>query len=144
MWSPLCDEQSANSLAGILFVRSNTAIRTSFGVRGKPQHLNARFEDNLRRIAQQALDNALQHPQATEIRVGLVFSEKSVRLHVTDNGRGFVMSKLYNRGMGINGMRERAKEIGGTCAVKSQRGRGPHVTVKVPVPSAEHSCEGPP
>lgn len=118
-------------------VRSDTAVHTSFRVRGMPQHLNARFEDNLRRIAQQALDNALQHSQATEIRVGLVFSEKAVRLHVTDNGRGFVISQLHDRGMGINGMRERAKEIGGKCEVKSQTGRGTHVTVKVPVPSAE-------
>ena len=120
-------------------VRSNTAVRVSLCIRGKPQHLCARVEDHLRRITQQALDNALQHAQATKIRVELIFTEKTVRLRITDNGRGFVVAKLLRRGMGINGMRERAKEIGGKCEVKSQAGKGTNVTVKVPVPSPEHA-----
>src|SRR6266849_2387380 len=117
-------------------VRSNTGVRVGFSVRGTPQHLDARFEENLLRIAQQALDNALQHAQARAIRIELAFSEKVVRLHIGDNGRGFVISRLPRHGMGINGMRERAEEIGGKCQVRSQPGRGTRVTVKVPVPSA--------
>jgi signal transduction histidine kinase len=117
-------------------VRSNTGVRVGFSVRGRRKHLDARFEENLLRIAQQALDNALQHAQARGIRIELVFGEKAVRLHIGDNGRGFVISKPPRRGMGINGMRERAQEIGGKCEVKSQPGRGTRVTVKVPLPSA--------
>jgi PAS domain S-box-containing protein len=116
-------------------VRLNTGVRLGFSVRGTPKHLDARFEENLLRIAQQALDNALQHAQATGIRIELVFGEKAVRLHIGDDGRGFVISKP-RRGMGINGMRERAKEIGGKCEVKSQPGTGTRVTVKVPLPTA--------
>jgi signal transduction histidine kinase len=116
-------------------VHSNTGVRVDFSVRGTPQHLDARFEGNLLRIAQQALDNALQHAQATRIWTDLVFGEKAVRLHIGDNGRGFVISNPPDRGVGINGMRERAEEIGGKCEIKSQPGRGTRVTVKVPLPS---------
>ena len=114
-------------------VRSNTGVRVGFSVRGTPQHLDTRCEENLLRIAQQSLDNALQHAQATRIRIELVFGKKQVRLHIEDNGQGFVISKGSGRGMGINGMCDRAEEIGGKCEIKSQPGRGTRVTVKVPL-----------
>ena len=116
-------------------VRSNTGVRVGFSVRGTPQHLDTRFEENLLRIAQQSLDNALQHAQATRIQMELVFGKKRVRLNIEDNGQGFVISKGPGRGMGINGMCDRAEEIGGKCEIKSQPGRGTRVTVKVPLPS---------
>jgi PAS domain S-box-containing protein len=116
-------------------VRSNTGIRVGFSVRGTPQHLDVRFEENLLRIAQQALDNALQHAQAKGIRIELVFGKKEVRLQIVDNGQGFIISKRPGRGMGINGMCDRAEEIGGKCEIKSQPGRGTRITVTVPLPS---------
>jgi len=116
-------------------VRSDTRVRVEFSLRGTPQHLDATFEENLLRIAQQAMDNALQHAQASKIRIELAFGEKEVRLHIGDDGRGFVSSKPPRRGMGINGMRERAEEIGGNCVLKSQPGKGTRVTVKVPLSS---------
>jgi PAS domain S-box-containing protein len=117
-------------------VHSSTRVRVGFSIRGKPQHLDTRFEENLLRIAQQSLDNALQHAQATRIRIELVFGKKEVRLHIEDNGQGFVISKRPGCGMGINGMCDRAEEIGGKCEIKTQPGRGTSVTVKVPLPSA--------
>ena len=117
-------------------VRSNTGVRVGFSVRGTPQQLNATFEENLLRIAQQALDNALQHAQARGIRVGLVFGEKEIRLSIGDNGRGFAISRPPRYGMGINGMRKRATEIGGKCELKSQPGKGTRVMVTVPLPVA--------
>lgn len=115
-------------------VRSNSRVRVGFSVRGKPRDLDARFEENLLRIAQQAMDNALQHAQARGIRIELVFGEKEVRLHIGDDGQGFVISKPPRCGMGVNGMRERAEEIGGKCELESQPGKGTRVTVKVPLP----------
>ena len=54
-------------------------------------------------------------------------------MNIEDNGQGFVISKGPARGMGINGMCDRAEEIGGKCEIKSQPGRGTRVTVKVPL-----------
>jgi signal transduction histidine kinase len=124
-------------------VRSNSRVRVGFAVRGTPRHLDARFEENLLRIAQQAMDNALQHAQARGIRIELVFGEKEVRLHIGDNGRGFVIAQPPRCGMGLNGMRERAKEIGGKCELRSQPGKGTRVTVKVPIPATGRWTDSP-
>ena len=113
-------------------VRSSTGVRLEFSVRGAPKHLDAGFEENLLRIAQQALDNALQHAQAKGIRIELVFGERAIRLQIGDDGRGFVISQP-RRGMGINGMCERAEEIGGMCEIRSQPGEGTRITVTVPL-----------
>ena len=138
---------SSNSVGGDLqgaiqesveAVRSNTGVHVDFALRGTPQRLNARFEENLLRIAQQGLDNALQHAQAKAIRVELVFGEKEIQLRIGDNGRGYVTSKPLRCGMGINGMRERANEIGGKFELRSQPGRGTRVVVKVPLVGEAH------
>ena len=148
--SPAVEEDLASAIReSVKNVCSNTNVPVGFSVRGTPQRLDAAFEENLLRIVQQAMDNTLQHAQASRIRVHLAFGDKNVRLQVTDNGRGFVVSKPPHRGMGINCMRERAAEIGGKCEVKSLPGKGTTVTVKVPLPSAarprvrhgEEACE---
>jgi PAS domain S-box-containing protein len=118
-------------------VRSNARVQLDFSVWGAPRHLEATIEENLLRIAQQAMDNSLQHAQAGRIRVELAFGKKGLRLAVRDNGRGFVSSKLPLGGIGIRGMRERAEEIGGTCKVRSRAGKGTRLTVRVPLPGAE-------
>ena len=119
-------------------IRSNTGAHVGFALRGTPQRLNARFEEHLLRIAQQALDNALQHAQARAIRVDLVFGVKDLQLRIGDDGRGFITSKPFRRGMGINGMRKRTNEIGGKFQLKSQPGQGTRVTVKVPLHGNAH------
>lgn len=116
-------------------IQSNTRVQVGFSVRGTPELLNTTCEENLLRIAQQAIDNALQHAQASRIWVELAFLQKDVRLHIEDNGRGFLTSNLSRHGMGITSMRERAGEIGGNCELKSQLGKGTSVTVKVRRPS---------
>jgi signal transduction histidine kinase len=45
--------------------------------------------------------------------------------------------------MGLNGMRERAKEIGGKCELRSQPGKGTRVTVKVPIPATGRWTDSP-
>jgi PAS domain S-box-containing protein len=116
-------------------VRSNTKVRVEFSMRGTPRRLGASLKENLLRIVQQAMDNTLQHAQASRIRVDLAFADKDVRLHIGDDGQGFVSSERPRRGFGIIGMRERAGEVGGKVEIRSQPGKGTHVTIKVPLPS---------
>jgi len=117
--------------------RSSTKVQLDFSVCGAPRYVEATIEENLLRIAQQAMDNSLQHAQASRIRVELAFGKKEVRLAVRDNGRGFVSSNLPSRGIGIRGMGERAEELGGTCKLTSQAGKGTRVTVRIPLRTAE-------
>ena len=110
---------------------SSTKTRVNFSVQGIPRHLDPAVKVNLLRIAQQATDNALKHSRASAIRIELAFDETTVQLTITDDGQGFDLKKA-GRSSGLTSMRERAKEIGGKCELKSQPGKGTRVSVKIP------------
>lgn len=87
----------------------------------------------LTRIAHEALANALQHAQASRVRV-MVSGGNSVRLVIEDDGRGFDLDATLrsSRRLGLTSMRERAAAVGGTLEVRSAPGRGTRVIVEVP------------
>jgi len=116
-------------------LRSATKIRMEFSTRGTAVHLDPSIGQNILRIAQQAVDNALQHAHATSIGIDLLFEEKDVRLRIKDDGRGFDVKKA-NGGMGLTGMRERASIIGGKFKLRSRPGQGTRIEVMVPISRA--------
>ena len=87
-------------------------------------------EQNLYRIAQEALSNVLKHAGASQLAVLLVKSAGQVRLTVRDNGVGIAPTTTSRNGhFGLDGIQERATLIGATATVKSQAGRGTSVEV---------------
>jgi signal transduction histidine kinase len=99
--------------------------------------LDERLELHLFRLVQQALDNALQHAQASQIRLGGSISPSAVNLSIIDNGVGFasgekldITSLLANKHFGVAGMFERAALIGAEIAILSQPGQGCQVNVR--------------
>lgn len=70
------------------------------------------------RIAQEAVNNALKHAEASEIRIGLEQRGSSLVLEVEDDGQGFDESRAARPGMGLQIMRYRAQLAGGTLEVK--------------------------
>ena len=87
----------------------------------------------LLRIVQEALNNVAKHAQATEVRIDLRRDGKRLVATVADNGIGF--SKLQNivkSGIGLQSMRERTQDLGGSLEVASQPGAGTTVSVRVP------------
>lgn len=93
-------------------------------------NLPASLEECLYRIAQEALNNALKHAEATDVTVKLETSDKAVWLTVTDNGKGFEPHTVNNNGgMGLNSMRTRVKRLGGTVEIISAKDKG--TTIKV-------------
>jgi signal transduction histidine kinase len=94
-----------------------------------PRHVSR----ELLRIAQEALSNAVHHASARHIDVRLCYDEGSVKLSVSDDGRGFDASASPGAAaghFGLVGMRERAASIG-AFAVESQPGKGTKVEVTV-------------
>ncbi|HEY2603364.1 MAG TPA: sensor histidine kinase [Thermoleophilaceae bacterium] len=83
------------------------------------------------RVAQEALANVARHAEATRVEVDLATREGGIDLCVRDNGRGFD-STLPPSGLGLNGMAERARLVGGELSVYSSAGRGTTVTLHVP------------
>ncbi len=97
-------------------------------------------ETHLFRIVQEALTNIARHAQATRVAIHLRPENGTLRLTISDNGRGFaVASRNGNEarkgGMGISGMRARAASAGGGLKIDSKPGAG--VTIEVWAPLAE-------
>jgi two-component system NarL family sensor kinase len=96
--------------------------------------LDANLEETLFRIAGEALANIRRHASAYSVDIVLTATRRRVRLTVADDGRGFDVRKRGN-GLGIEGMRERARLAGGSLVITSQRGKGTRVVATLPRPS---------
>jgi PAS domain S-box-containing protein len=110
---------------------AGTSLRTEFSVRGQPSPLPAEWEENLLRIGQEFLTNALRHAQASEFKTRLVFDPKEIRLELRDNGRGFDPG-CKQEGFGLVGIRERVDGMGGQLAIESAAGRGTAISIVLP------------
>ena len=92
------------------------------------------IETNLYRIAQEALNNIQKHAEAKTVSVLLEKRGDTLTLIVEDDGKGFSVKNKKNRGTGLGlvGMSERAKIIGGDLEIESAKGKGTTVFVRVP------------
>jgi signal transduction histidine kinase len=92
-------------------------------------------EDELYRIAQEALNNALKHAAPTLVRVTIRAADKHVSLVVEDNGRGFDPQTAGSEGgMGLVSIRERTEKLGGSSTVISRPGEGTTIRIDLEVP----------
>ncbi len=92
-------------------------------------------EENLYRIFQEAMQNAVKHAKADKIEIELSKRENVLKLSIKDNGVGFDYNKTLknSKGLGLLAMRERVSIIGGTLFVSTQKGKGTHISVEVPL-----------
>jgi two-component system sensor histidine kinase UhpB len=106
---------------------------------------SARFptdiETALFRIAQESVTNAVRHGGAQRITIDLISTATDLMLQVTDDGSGFdttasAWTASSHRGVGVEGMQERAHLIGGRFALRSRQGQGCTVSVSVPLKHA--------
>jgi len=124
-------------------------IRSRIKVAGERYRLSAEHELSVFRIVQEALNNVRQHSRATEVETVIDFGEDALTVMTTDNGMGFRMpdraGDLVASGrLGIVGMRERARLVGGTLIAQSEVGKGTTVTLRVPrVTESEPSLQNP-
>ena len=94
-------------------------------------------EENLFRIAQEALHNVLKHAEPVRVSLSLLDEQNVVSLVVQDEGRGFkceqgTTSSDVVQSLGLTNMRERAALMGGAFTVDSEPGIGTSVVVRVP------------
>jgi signal transduction histidine kinase len=111
--------------------RVQVAVQTS----GPARKLPPQVENNLLRVAQEALANALKHARATRITVHLDYQPANVSLRVTDDGIGFDTansSLTYSGHFGLLDMSERAEKMGGRYVMISAPGQGTEIRVEVP------------
>lgn len=97
-------------------------------------NIPARMEIDLFRIAQEGLNNALKHAEATVISVTLTGGSQFIELEIVDNGKGFDPEEIDGQGgMGMGNIRERTQTLGGQFTISSQPDSGTRVWVRVPV-----------
>lgn len=113
---------------------ARTEMEVGLRVEGELDRLTDSQRIALVRIIQECLSNAREHSGASEVRVEVLSTDSHVAASVTDNGRGFDVEETLldaaRRGrLGLVGVHERARLLGGTCDVTSQPG-GP-TTVSV-------------
>ncbi len=105
---------------------------------GAERRLAPEAELVLFRIVQEALRNVWRHSQATSAQVLVEFQDGKTMITVKDNGKGFQlqspMGDLTKSGkLGLAGMNERARLLGGSLKVESEPGKGTTVIVEAPV-----------
>ncbi|XGV97301.1 MAG: CHASE2 domain-containing protein [Leptolyngbya sp. BL-A-14] len=111
---------------------STTDTHFTCEIIGDRYRLSPEVENHLLRIGQEALTNAVKYAQAAEIQVELVYEKTQCLLRIKDNGQGFDVSQIaVSKGFGLLGMSERAEQIGGELAIKSQPGQGTAIVVIV-------------
>ena len=121
-------------MANDLVAASGLSVRCSFD--GTIRRLPPEAEKGLLRISQEALSNVLKHAQAREVRIDLCFDTHHARLSVRDDGQGFQPDQRPGS-LGLTSMRNRARALGGECAISSGAGRGTEVRASIPIPPAE-------
>jgi PAS domain S-box-containing protein len=82
---------------------------------------------HLYRIAQEAVNNALKHAQASEILLSLSARGNDIELRIEDNGLGFDPSVRTGKSLGLNSMDYRARTIKGRFEITSEPGKGTRV-----------------
>ena len=85
------------------------------------------------RIAQEALTNACRHSRSEKVRVELVQDGHCLRILVQDWGTGFDPAKTDRSRHGLEGIRERAKLLGGQATIDSTLGGGTRIFVEIPI-----------
>jgi PAS domain S-box-containing protein len=116
----------------VIQMRAATDTALSYETRGTAYSLPAEVENNLLRIGQEALTNAIRYADAGEIRVELVYENAQCLLRVKDDGRGFGVGNISPAGgFGLLGMSERADNIGAQLTIGSQPGQGTEIVVVV-------------
>lgn len=111
---------------------------SQFGVRPADE-----TETHLFRICQEALTNVARHSGATEVRIELDERGDRLRLSIADNGKGLPGAAAEEQGMGLIGMRARARGAGGTLDIRSAKDKGLTIEVEVPARGAKRAQEDP-
>ena len=95
--------------------------------------LEPTLENAIYRIAQEALTNACKHSQSKRIWVSLLQRDDRLRVEIRDWGVGFDPKAVPKGHFGLEGIRQRARLLGGKCSIRSMAGKGTRIRVELPV-----------
>ncbi|MHB1355057.1 MAG: histidine kinase [Anaerolineae bacterium] len=117
---------------------NDRGLRTELTVHGELRRLKPEVEMAAFRLTQEALNNALHHSQAQQVKLQVNLEEHEIILKIKDDGQGFVPPEnpesLTESGhFGLVGMRERVLLLGGRLEIQSQPGQGTSIIAHLPL-----------
>jgi signal transduction histidine kinase/streptogramin lyase len=104
-------------------------------VEGSPRGLNPTLRDEVYAIAREAVRNAFRHSQARDIEAQITYKGSSFQLRIRDDGKGIdprIVAEGRAGHFGVQGMRERARRIGGKLDVWTATGAGTEMELRIP------------
>ncbi|HXK06016.1 MAG TPA: ATP-binding protein [Verrucomicrobiae bacterium] len=122
--------------AGLRWLAEGFSARTGIEVTVNSSYsgrLPDETETHLFRIAQEGLTNVARHSGAAHASIQLKSEGGEIRLSIQDDGRGLPAAPANGRGMGLIGIRARARSAGGDASVRSRPGQGVVIEVRVPL-----------
>lgn len=138
---PLLDEAGFTSAARwyVEGFAERSGFQVNLDIPPDLERLDRDVETTLFRILQEALTNVHRHSGGSMVRITLLLDAEQVRLQISDNGKGIPEERLRRlkeddsaTGVGLAGMRERVRELGGSFAISSAI-PGTTITVTIPV-----------
>lgn len=129
-------------IAGIEWLVENCQKHSGIKCRidNLPENVTADAEvvTALFRICQEIVTNIIRHAKATELKISLTERAGELLLTIQDNGRGITNEELANqKSLGILGMQERAKLLGGSLVIRGRERGGTTVSVTMPKKTSE-------
>lgn len=98
---------------------SFTYCETDFTYSGDMRRISKLHWQVITTNIQEALTNVFKHSHATKVRITLTVNQHFIRLYIKDNGRG---SAVVQDQLGLNGMKERVEQMGGSLSVDGRSG----------------------
>ena len=113
-------------------VEVRAGLITELKVDGKERRLPLSTEEEMFRIAIEALTNATKHSQARQVSVKISYEAQQVAMAIVDDGKGFDIDLLEKGGMGLRNIRERAVKLSAALTINSLPHEGTTVRIAVP------------
>ena len=117
-------------------LRRSAGTRVKVSIQGNTRCLPLVVQQNLNRIAQEALSNIARHAKANQAEINLEVRDQMVTLTIRDDGVGFdphAVARQPTGSLGLTSMRERAEMLGGALLVRSQLGGTTSIVVRIPL-----------
>ena len=118
-------------------VSRRTAMEVEVHALNVSQSLPDEYKICIYRIVQEALNNAARHASSRTASVTVAQDSQKIRVSIVDQGCGFDTRRV--RGLGLVGMDERVKRLGGSLTIESRPGQGTNIEVELPPPTTTSS-----
>ncbi len=95
--------------------------------------LTSESRRNVFLVVKEALHNVVKHSEASQVTLRLIVGDRSLAIYIEDNGRGFFMNEGMGEGIGLQSMKRRAEDIGGSVEFESNQPSGTRMRLQVPM-----------